>query len=253
MQLKENKSGIQVIARAAAILRCLKNKTDGLSLGEIAEIVELPRSTVQRIVSALQKERLLISASPGRGIRLGPELSSLAESARIDLTDILRPYLVKLAKIINETVDLAVLRGKRMIFVDQIPGTHRLRTVSSVGDAFPMTETANGKACLAKLSDETVKKILLAERPAFCENKDNVVSFLNEMDEIRTTGLAYDRNEHTLGICAIGVAFKDFQGNLYAISTPIPSSRFEEIETKLVENLLKALIEIENLEVVTKQ
>ena len=252
MQLKENKSGIQVIARAAAILRCLKNKTDGLSLGEIAKIVELPRSTVQRIVSALQKERLVISASPGRGIRLGPELSSLAESARIDLTDILRPYLIKLAKRINETVDLAVLRGKRMILVDQIPGTHRLRTVSSVGDAFPMTETANGKACLAKLSDEKVKEILLAERPNFCEKENNINSFMNEINEIRTTGLAYDNNEHTIGICAIGVAFEDFQGNLYAISTPTPTSRFNEIESKLAESLLKTLIEIENLEVVTK-
>jgi len=47
---KNNKNGIQVIARAATILRLLKINRSGLSLGQIAAQVDLPRSTVQRIV-----------------------------------------------------------------------------------------------------------------------------------------------------------------------------------------------------------
>lgn len=61
---EENGSGVQVIARAAAILRSLKNESDGLSLGQIAERVGLPRSTVQRIVGALHAESLVIAAAP---------------------------------------------------------------------------------------------------------------------------------------------------------------------------------------------
>ena len=57
----KTKDGIQVIARAAAVLRALKDSQTGLSLGQIADRVALPRSTVQRIVAALIDERLLVA------------------------------------------------------------------------------------------------------------------------------------------------------------------------------------------------
>ena len=79
-----SRNGIQVIARAAAVLRALKDDPTGLSLGQIAERVALPRSTVQRIVAALQDERLVISSNQGSGIRLGPELHALARHALQD-------------------------------------------------------------------------------------------------------------------------------------------------------------------------
>ncbi|MBX9456853.1 MAG: IclR family transcriptional regulator [Rhizobium sp.] len=240
------RSGIQVIARAASILRALKNENDGLSLGQIAERVDLPRSTVQRIVGALQSEQFVIAASPDRGIRLGPQLAALAEAAKIDMTEKLRPFLTDLAKRTRETVDLAVLRGKRLVFIDQIPGTHRLRTVSQVGETFPLTDTANGKACLAKLGEK--------ERSAVFANEDvsgeHVNVLLDELERVRETGLAFDRDEHTDGISAVGAAFFDRQGDLYAISLPTPSSRFKLQEGKLAEHLLQTLKQIERLELV---
>src|SRR5205807_1695051 len=51
--------GVQVIARAASVLRALENRPEGLSLGQIAKEVGLARSTVQRIVAALQAEHFL--------------------------------------------------------------------------------------------------------------------------------------------------------------------------------------------------
>ena len=48
--------GVQVIARAASVLRALEGKPDGLSLAQIAREVGLARSTVQRIVAALAAE-----------------------------------------------------------------------------------------------------------------------------------------------------------------------------------------------------
>ena len=63
-RLPQARSQIQVIARAAAILRTLENQAAGLSLGQIAQRVNLARSTVQRIVAALQAEKLLASKDP---------------------------------------------------------------------------------------------------------------------------------------------------------------------------------------------
>jgi len=50
---------------------------------------------------------------------------------------------------------------------------------------------------------------------------------LTELGKIRESGLAFDLNEHTDGICAIGFAFKDWVGDLHAISVPVPATRFE--------------------------
>ena len=147
------RAGIQVIARAAAILRALRDDADGLSLGQIAERVGLPRSTVQRIVGALQVERLVIASSSGGSIRLGPEITALSEATRYNVVEECRLHLSELSRRLGETADLSVLRGAGMIFLDQVPGTHRLRTVSAVGDVFPLTNTANGRAALALLPE----------------------------------------------------------------------------------------------------
>src|SRR5271154_4648326 len=73
-----DKSPIQVIARAAAVLRVLETAPEGLSLGAIAEALKLPRSTIQRIVGALEMESLAIGATPTGRVKLGPALLRLA-------------------------------------------------------------------------------------------------------------------------------------------------------------------------------
>jgi DNA-binding IclR family transcriptional regulator len=235
-EIENERSGIQVISRAARVLRSLKDHPEGLSLGKIATEVNLPRSTVQRIVGALQIERLLIANMVGGGVRLGPELGALAEAARFDTADQCRPLLLELTQATSETSDLSVLRGHNMIFVDQVPGTHRLRTVSSVGETFPLTTTANGRACLATLPRSEAMK--LASNEAVRTNVDlDLGAFDKQLDEIQRSGLAYDTDEHSDGISAMGFAFTDLAGEIHAISVPVPSSRFvrqqENIESAL--------------------
>lgn len=231
-----SRNGIQVIARAAAVLRALKDDPTGLSLGQIADRVGLPRSTVQRIVAALQEERLVISSNQGSGIRLGPELHALARAARYNIVDRCRPYLVDIMNRTGETVDLSVLRGNQMIFLDQVQGNHRLRTISSVGEVFPLTTTANGRACLALMPEADAEALSRAELaktgrvdwPMLCTN----------LARIRETGLAEDRDDHTEGVSALGIAFADLAGALHAISVPVPSSRFAEQRERVAGALL---------------
>ena len=237
--IETGRGGIQVISRAAKVLRILKEYPEGLSLGQISSEVELPRSTVQRIVGALQAERLLIANMNGNGVRLGPELGALADAARFNTADQCRPLLAELTQATSETSDLSVMRGDKMIFVDQVPGTHRLRTISSVGEVFPLTTTANGRACLAKLPRAEAMTLATAEALRKGTELD-LEAFGQILDAVEETGLAYDLDEHSDGISAIGFAFKDLAGELHAISVPVPSSRFGrqqqhiEIELKRV-------------------
>lgn len=219
------RSGIQVIARAASVLRALKDDPSGLSLGQIADRAGLPRSTVQRIVAALQEERLVIAQSKGNGVRLGPELHALARAARYNIVDRCRPYLTHLRDSLGETVDLSVLRGGQMIFLDQVPGSHRLRTISSVGEVFPLTTTANGRACLALMPEPRAEALALAE---WNGDATNWPALQAQLLRVRSIGLAEDLDNHTDGISALGIAFADLAGDLHAISVPIPSSRFPD-------------------------
>jgi DNA-binding IclR family transcriptional regulator len=150
-------SGIQVIARAAAILRALEDEPTGLSLGQIAERVKLARSTVQRIVGALAAEHLLIAATPGAGVRLGPALVRLASSTNVELDQLLRPALVKLSRTLKEEQWTRLL-GKN----------------------------------LRSYTQHTRTELGVLQR---------------EVEDCRRSQIAYDREEHTEGIAAVGTAF----------------------------------------------
>ena len=244
---KTDRSGIQVIARAAAILRMLKREPRGASLGQIAAHVGLPRSTVQRIVNALLEERLLMSNPNGRGLRLGPEVAALAQAMRSDVIEICRDILVTLADDTGETADLSVLRGGGMIFLDQVPGrSHRLRTVSSVGEMFPLTTPANGKACLAQLSTDRARDLILKEWHASGRQGD-LAALLATLDQIKTQRLAFDIGEHTPGIAAIGFAFKDRSGEIYAISVPLPMMRLTQVQPNVEAALHRAAGELDRM------
>lgn len=248
---KPSRNGIQVIARAAAILRTLGQDQTGLSLGQIAERVGLARSTVQRIVGALQSEGFVISDASGGGLRLGPAINSLSEAAQYNIVEHCRLLLTELVQKTGETADLSVHRGAGMIFLDQVAGTHRLRTVSSVGEAFPLSTTANGRACLAMMPEDKARKLILAEWERNASDGD-IEAMMNRLREIRETGLSYDIDEHTVGISAVGFGFRDWSGDLHAISVPVPSTRFAatrdlvESELRKTEKNVRKLMSADN-------
>lgn len=58
-------------------------------------------------------------------------------------------------------------------------------------------------------------------------------AFLIHLEQVRADGLAYDLDEHSSGVSAIGFAFEDWPEDLHAISVPVPSSRFESQKTTI--------------------
>jgi DNA-binding IclR family transcriptional regulator len=230
------KSEILVINKAAAVLRLCAEMNRGLSLGDISERLGFPRSTVQRIVNSLRSEDLLSTEDSYRSIRLGNGLFALTSQPHLDVVEIAHPFLKDLAQETGETVDLAMLRNDHLVFVDQVTGNHRLRAISSVGEAFPLHNTANGKAVLALMPESEIRKKLSATLDRV---KRGPKKFLEEIDAIRIAGVAEDRQEHTEGICAIGTAFRVMSG-IYALSMPMPTVRFEIRRTQLKERLLAA-------------
>ena len=237
--VRHEKNQVQVIARAAAILRALEGENAGLSLAQIAQRVNLARSTVQRIVASLAAEKILIAASPNGRVRLGPTIHRLAASVRSDIVATARPFITRLSTELCETVDLSLVRNDHLVFIDQVIGSQRLRTVSAVGETFPLYCTANGKAYLSRLDAAAIEQLIgrtyAARTPKTLTTLDALMA---DIGVARQVGVAYDREEHTLGICAVGVALDDPLGSALAISVPVPSQRFNQQHALIAERLL---------------
>lgn len=224
-----NSSGIQVIARAADILRALEGRSEGMSLGELSESVALARSTVQRIVNALLDEEFLMPASQRARVKLGPALVRLGSAANVEILQIARPCMLKIAKEISETVDLSTLKRDHAVFIEQIPGSYRLSALSEVGTEFPLHSTANGKSLLACMP--SAKRDKLYEAGLSRDTDATLTSpkkIEQEMKRFYETGLCFDIEEHTEGVCAVATAFIDSFGRAYSISIPAPNSRFKK-------------------------
>jgi DNA-binding IclR family transcriptional regulator len=232
---------IQIVSRAASVLRALEGEPHGLSLSQVAERSGLPRSTVHRLLAALEVEGFVAAAGPNGRMALGPELQRLAGGGALDAQALLRPVMEAIFDDLQETVDLAVLEDDHLRFVDQIPAPHRLRAVSAVGATFPLHCTANGKAVLALLSDQEVARIVPARLPRHTPNTITTRrALLEELATVRATGLAVDHEEHTLGICAMGFAVGDPSGRHGAVTVPMPTQRFDGREAFIRATLTKA-------------
>jgi DNA-binding IclR family transcriptional regulator len=233
-------SEVQAISRASRILAALEASPGGLSLAQIAQRVELPRSTVHRIVKALTTERFLVPVSAAGGVRLGPRLAGLASAALGELRQQIRPHLEHLSEQVNETVDLAVLDRDHVIFIDQVAAPHRLQAVSAVG--------ASGKALLAELDPEQVRELLPARLPRLTPNTiTSRAKLMEELERIRDSGIAFDNQEHTAGICAIGQTIPDGAGGRAAVTIPLPALRFHDREPLLASALAQACGQLSEL------
>jgi DNA-binding IclR family transcriptional regulator len=243
--MKVDGNGIQVITRAAAIIRSLETQPNGLSLSEIAVRVALPRSTVQRIVATLVEERLLMAASAKARVRLGPALVQLGAAADVGTEKVARPFMQELSRLVEETVDLSVLRHDRAVFVEQVQGAQRLVAVSAVGKEFPLHCTANGKALLALMDTPRRERLLAVRLKRFtAATETDRVALLADLAKVEKSGVSLDLEEHSEGICAVGAAFIDAIGREYSISIPVPAGRFEGKRNLLVRQLKKTKAEL---------
>ncbi len=238
---ERDRAGVQVIRRAAQILDALKDAPTGLSLSQVAARTGLARSTVHRLLGALELESFVVALSSGGRYRLGPAISALAAAGQRDYFLDFYPVMTRVSREVKETVDLAVLEHDHVRFAHQIAAMHRLRAVSSVGAMFPAHCTANGKALLAELPDDQIRR-LLPERldqltPNTISDREDLILSL---ETIRETGIALDLEEHPLGIAAVGVALSDSEGHTVAITVPMPAQRFYGNEEATAKALLSA-------------
>lgn len=242
---ERDSGGVQVIARVGQLLRALEGEPWGLTLTQLASQLDLPRSTVHRLVGALVAERLLVSAPAAGRVRIGPEFIRIATSSRLELRQQVDPLMKQIFDITGETVDLSVLEGDQVRVLYLIPTQHQLRAIADVGAAFPLHCSSKGKALLAEMDDDEVEAVLPRSLKRYNERTiTSRAALMAELREIRETGIAYDIEEHVPGICAAAIAAQDPFGAPFAISIPIPSQRFVTARPTITKALLEVRAEL---------
>jgi|ERR1700674_5691683 len=197
-----------VISKVFSILEAIHGAPFGLTLTQICGATEINKSTAHRLLKHMEHERYLIHTESGSYL-IGPRLSEMGSQTnnRAVLQAAARPILWELWKSTQETVNLAVLDSGTVLYVDVIESSHEFRLASRVGTRRSVHATSLGKAILAYLPEELLKRtlegvVLTSLTP---NTVMNLVQLRRELDRVRKKGYAVDDEEVTLGARCVGV------------------------------------------------
>jgi len=139
------------------------------------------------------------------------------------------PYLENLRDFTKESISLAVLNGRDIVYIAKVDSYEVLRTNIEIGKKFPAYKTALGKMLLVYLSPEQFNRLfdkdkLLISDPCF---NLNISEFKQYLEKARKEGIAFDDEEATTGIRCIAAPIVGVNGEVStAISISGPTVRF---------------------------
>ena len=221
---------VQVLDRALALIDALTKVRDGASLVELSEKVKLHKSTAHRLLSILERHRIVERDSESGRYRLGLRLFELGTIAmdRFNIRDRGRQHLEHLLEEVNETVHLCTLDAGEVLYLDKIEPARSVRMASYVGRRNPIHCTAVGKVILAHLSKPEQDEILQScdFRRLTPKTITTPTELKAEFKSIRERGYALDNEETEQGLRCVGSAVLDRSGRpIAAISVSAPSFR----------------------------
>jgi IclR family transcriptional regulator, blcABC operon repressor len=215
--LRETRSNAPAVVRAAALLGLLAQPgVNDLGLSDIARKLDLPKSTVANLCSALEQVGFVRRVN-GR-YELGHRLLELgaAYSDRIDIIQEFKEASGRLRWASQETIQLAVLEGAEITYLARHDGTQPVRLGAGIGRRMPAPCTALGKALLAEL-DPTEVQGRIGSLPTFPvltpNSKRNMAELMEDLDGVRARGYAIDDEENSVGVVCYSIGLPNMGSN----------------------------------------
>lgn len=199
-----------------------------LRLTEIARRAELPLTTTHRLTRELKRHNLIDSANAG--MQLGTRLFELGEHVprKRRLRDAALPFMEDLYEVTHETVQVGVLDGADVLYIEKIAGHRQTRSPSRVGGRVCATCTALGKAMLAFGPVETLDRVIAAGISARTPYSiTDIPSLRAAIAGIAEAGFATDREEAALGLACIAAPIRVGDAAVAALSVTMPVARFD--------------------------
>jgi DNA-binding IclR family transcriptional regulator len=207
------------LIRGLQVLESFNPQKDNYSLSEMAKNLDIPKSSLYRIVKDLARMNYLRYEVQSKRYYLGMRILSLGFSLlqSMEIREIARPYLEALSKECNMTANLAIFTNDEMVYVDRIrvPGIRQFNV--GVGNKVPLWNTAVGRAYISYLDSKKVKGLLrTARKSSNFKMDENVLTTI--LAEVRKDGFAMNNQEFQWGILAVAVPVFSTSGVVGAIN-----------------------------------
>jgi DNA-binding IclR family transcriptional regulator len=221
-------SAVQSIERAFSVLRCLSGGEAGVT--DVAERVNLPKSTVSRLLATLESLGVVEQPQSGGPYRLGGQLVEIAAAALPgrSLAAAAHPHLVELTRLTGEASSLSTLEQRRVLYLDQIESDNAVQVRDWTGAQIPLHVVSSGLAMLAFAEPSVIDAYL--DRPLERFTIRSVV----DHDEVRARlaqvavdGWSWVVDEYEHGISSIAAPIRDHSGVVVAaVHSHGPTYRF---------------------------
>jgi DNA-binding IclR family transcriptional regulator len=190
------------------------------TLAQLAQRLDLPKTTLMRMLQSLVESGLVVQAPNERGYVLGPRATQLALATlrTPHFSRSSRAILAQLVRELGETCNLTALEGDEIRYLERVETSQLLRLKMDVGTHVPLHCTASGKLMLASMEPahraQVLDRIRLERHtPRTFTGRTQLEA---ELDDIRRRGLGIDREEFVLGMVAVAVPVLDARGKVIA-------------------------------------
>ncbi|MCZ7568834.1 MAG: IclR family transcriptional regulator [Ardenticatenaceae bacterium] len=220
----------QSIQRALDVLFAFTVDRPELSITELSELFDLPKSTVHRLIANLEMRGLVEQNQATGRYRLGIKTFELGMRMRrqLDLIATVHPFLEDLASKTGETVMLATLSDGDVVYLDKVDSQRSVRAASVVGQRRPVHCTALGKVFLSSLPAHEVSRIL-GQRPLTARTSNTITEperLFREIAIVREQGYALDNQEFEVDLCCVAAPITNETGTVIAgVGIAAPVSR----------------------------
>jgi len=248
--VRRRRYGTKSLRKALCVLELFGEQVEKLSIKEIAEKLDTRPGTIFPTLSTLEDYGYLEKDKENKKYSLG--LTFLGKGTlvlrRLDIRDRAQPHLKELLARCSENIHLAILDGRKVMYIDRKEAAPSLMIRSYIGKRVPAHCTALGKALLAFLDDRELEDFLKKEK--LVRRTDNTITspqdLVAELEKVRSEGFAIDNEEFQKGGICIAASIKSYQDKVVAaVSVSIPKSRFsDERARKTIREVKKAALSI---------
>lgn len=251
--MEEEKNPIQVADRLFLVLETLA-ETGPVGMADLSRKLSLHKSTVHRLLTSLIYMGYVRQEEDTGRYFLSFKLCELSNKIlnKLDILDLIRPYLKRLAQQTGETVHFVQLDGVEAVYIyKEESSQNSVRMVSKVGSRIPLYCSGVGKAIAADMSEAQIRRLWEKSRiiPLTEHTITDYESFLSTIAGVRECGYALDNEENEVGVRCIAVSLPDYRGRAryaFSISAPVGRMTDKRIE-ELAEILLNTKEELSHL------
>jgi IclR family transcriptional regulator, KDG regulon repressor len=236
---EKQRVGVQSLGRAFAILEEIARHREGIGLADLSKRVGLHNSTTFHLVKTLVSLGYVRQEKETKRYRVGRPLFALAASSldEIEMVSLATPILEELARETGESSHFAVRMGDAVVVVARTSGPGAFQLADRVGVVRPAHCTALGKVILAALRPEQLTRFLeRAElKPSTEKSITEIPALLREIEDVRSSGIAFDDGEFNLEVRCVAVPVTDFTGQIIGalgISGPIWRLSLQALQTR---------------------